>query len=204
MQKFTNSLLRNSNRAAAMSKTAAFPNQAMTMNRLSMTKNMLAMRQFSSLQQEMEKFDFSDKLNIQELGLKDPTNLENMNLWATIAHTLDMALESDDKAVIFGEDVKFGGVFRCTMGLNEKYGTDRVFNTPLSEQGIAGFAIGMATSGATTIAEMQFADYIFPAFDQIVNEAAKFRYRSGNQFDCGKLTIRSPCGAVGHGACYHS
>mmetsp|Transcript_33268 Transcript_33268/g.24011 ORF Transcript_33268/g.24011 Transcript_33268/m.24011 type:complete len:257 (+) Transcript_33268:588-1358(+) len=62
----------------------------------------------------------------------------------------------------------------------------------------------MATSGATTIAEMQFADYIFPAFDQIVNEAAKFRYRSGNQFDCGKLTIRSPCGAVGHGACYHS
>jgi len=187
-----------------MSKTAAFPNQAMTMNRLSMTKNMLAMRQFSSLQQEMEKFDFSDKLNVQELGLKDPTNLENMNLWATIAHTLDMALESDDKSVIFGEDVKFGGVFRCTMGLNEKYGTDRVFNTPLSEQGIAGFAIGMATSGATTIAEMQFADYIFPAFDQIVNEAAKFRYRSGNQFDCGKLTIRSPCGAVGHGACYHS
>lgn len=204
MQKFTNSLLRNSNRAAAMSKTAAFPNQAMTMNRLSMTKNMFAMRQFSSLQQEMEKFDFSDKLNVQELGLKDPTNLENMNLWATIAHTLDIALESDDKAVIFGEDVKFGGVFRCTMGLHEKYGTDRVFNTPLSEQGIAGFAIGMATSGATTIAEMQFADYIFPAFDQIVNEAAKFRYRSGNQFDCGKLTIRSPCGAVGHGACYHS
>ena len=115
-----------------------------------------------------------------------------------------MAMESDDSALIFGEDVKFGGVFRCTMGLNEKYGTDRVFNTPLSEQGIAGFAIGTAATGATTIAEMQFADYIFPAFDQIVNEAAKFRYRSGDQFECGKLTIRSPYGAVGHGALYHS
>ncbi len=105
---------------------------------------------------------------------------------------------------MFGEDVKFGGVFRCTMGLNEKYGTDRVFNTPLSEQGIAGFAIGTAAMGATTIAEMQFADYIFPAFDQITNEAAKFRYRSGNDLNCGKLTFRSPCGPVGHGGHYHS
>lgn len=113
----------------------------------------------------MEKFDFSDKLNIEELGLSDPNNTQKMNLCATIQNTLDIALEKDDSAVIFGEDVKFGGVFRCTMGLNEKYGTDRVFNTPLSEQGIAGFAIGYATTGATTIAEMQFADYIFPAFD---------------------------------------
>lgn len=102
----------------------------------------------------MEKHDFSDKLNITELKLKEPKKIEKMNLWSTIAHTLDIALASDKTAVIFGEDVKFGGVFRCTMGLNEKYGTDRVFNTPLSEQGIAGFAIGMATAGATTIAEM--------------------------------------------------
>lgn len=100
-----------------------------------------------------------------ELGLKNPKDVENMNLWSTLAHTMDMAMEADDSALIFGEDVKFGGVFRCTMGLNEKYGTDRVFNTPLSEQGIAGFAIGTAAAGATTIAEMQFADYIFPAFD---------------------------------------
>lgn len=113
----------------------------------------------------MEKHDFSDKLNVAELGLKDPTNVENLNLWSTIAHTLDMALQADDSAVCFGEDVKFGGVFRCTMDLHAKYGTDRVFNTPLSEQGIAGFAIGTACAGATTIAEMQFADYIFPAFD---------------------------------------
>jgi len=88
-----------------------------------------------------------------------------MNLCSAIADTLDIALKTDPTSVVFGEDVKFGGVFRCTMGLNEKYGTDRVFNTPLSEQGIAGFAIGLATSGANAIAEMQFADYIFPAFD---------------------------------------
>lgn len=73
----------------------------------------------------------------------------------------------DPKAVVFGEDVKFGGVFRATVGLNEKYGTNRVFNTPLCEQGIVAFAIGMAAMGATPIAEIQFADYIFPAFDQV-------------------------------------
>ena len=164
----------------------------------------IAQRAFSGFQTEMEKFDFTDKLNVAELGLKDPTNLKNMNLCATITDTLNIAMRSDDKAIIFGEDVKFGGVFRCTMGMNEEFGTDRVFNTPLSEQGIAGFAIGAATSGATAIAEIQFADYIFPAFDQIVNEAAKYRYRSGNEFDCGRLTLRSPYGAVGHGAHYHS
>lgn len=71
--------------------------------------------------------------------------------------------------VIFGEDVGFGGVFRCTVGLRDKYGGDRVFNTPICEQGIAGFGIGLAVTGATAIAEMQFADYIFPAFDQVNN-----------------------------------
>jgi 2-oxoisovalerate dehydrogenase E1 component beta subunit len=100
--------------------------------------------------------------------------------------------------------VKFGGVFRCSENLYEKYGIDRVFNTPLSEQGIAAFAIGMASVGHTAIAEIQFSDYIFPAFDQIVNEAAKFRFRSGGGFSCGGLTIRSTWGAVGHGGLYHS
>lgn len=69
--------------------------------------------------------------------------------------------------VVFGEDVAFGGVFRCTVGLKDKYGKDRVFNTPLAEQGIAAFGIGLAVAGATSIAEIQFADYIFPAFDQV-------------------------------------
>ena len=69
--------------------------------------------------------------------------------------------------MVFGEDVAFGGVFRCTVGLKDKYGKDRVFNTPLAEQGIAAFGIGLAVAGATSIAEIQFADYIFPAFDQV-------------------------------------
>lgn len=69
--------------------------------------------------------------------------------------------------VVFGEDVAFGGVFRCTVGLKDKYGKDRVFNAPIAEQGIVAFGIGMATAGATAVAEIQFADYIFPAFDQV-------------------------------------
>lgn len=100
-------------------------------------------------------------------------------------------------------------------------GRERVFNTPLSEQGIAGFGIGVASMGQTAIAEIQFSDYIFPAFDQVrtvfyyhirlltncsqlVNEAAKFRYRSGGQFNVGRLTVRTPTMSVGHGGLYHS
>lgn len=127
-----------------------------------------------------------------------------MNMFTAINNAMDMAMERDQTALVFGEDVGFGGVFRCSLNLQQKYGKHRVFNTPLCEQGIAGFAIGVANAGSTAIAEIQFADYIFPAFDQIVNEAAKFRYRSGNLFDCGSLTFRAPCGAVGHGALYHS
>ncbi|CAG5118555.1 unnamed protein product [Candidula unifasciata] len=127
-----------------------------------------------------------------------------MNLFQSITSALDIALAKDSSAVLFGEDVAFGGVFRCSVGLKEKYGSDRVFNSPLSEQGIVAFGIGVALTGATAIAEIQFADYIFPGFDQIRNEAAMYRYRSGNEFDCGKLTIRTPCSAVGHGSLYHS
>ncbi|XP_035478888.1 2-oxoisovalerate dehydrogenase subunit beta, mitochondrial isoform X2 [Scophthalmus maximus] len=129
---------------------------------------------------------------------------QKMNLFQSITSALDNTLAADPTAVIFGEDVAFGGVFRCTVGLRDKYGKDRVFNTPLCEQGIVGFGIGAAVAGATAIAEIQFADYIYPAFDQIVNEAAKYRYRSGNLFDCGNLTIRAPWGCVGHGSLYHS
>jgi len=88
-----------------------------------------------------------------------------MNLCTSINNAMDLAMAKDSTSVLFGEDVKFGGVFRCSVGLLEKYGNDRVFNTPLCEQGIAGFGIGLACAGATTIAEIQFADYIFPAFD---------------------------------------
>jgi len=130
--------------------------------------------------------------------------MEKMTLLQSITNAMDIACATDQSTVIFGEDVAFGGVFRCTVGLQEKYGKDRVFNTPLCEQGIAGFGIGLAAAGATAIAEIQFGDYIFPAFDQIVNEGAKFRYRSGNLFDCGSLTLRATWGAVGHGALYHS
>lgn len=130
--------------------------------------------------------------------------VQKMNMFQAINNAMDIALQQDQSALLFGEDVGFGGVFRCSINLRDKYGKDRVFNTPLCEQGIAGFAIGVANTGATAIAEIQFADYIFPAFDQIVNEAAKYRYRSGGLFDCGSLTFRVPCGAVGHGALYHS
>jgi hypothetical protein len=91
------------------------------------------------------------------------------------------------RSYVFGEDVGFGGVFRCTVGLRDKFGRSRVFNTPLCEQGIVGFGIGLASMGNRAIAEIQFADYIYPAFDQIVNEAAKYRYRSGNMFNTGGL-----------------
>lgn len=129
-----------------------------------------------------------------------------INLFQAINAALSHALRSDDRTLLFGEDVAFGGVFRCSMNLASEFGDDRVFNTPLSEQGIVGFAIGAAVEGMKPIAEVQFADYVFPAFDQIVNEAAKIRYRAGSNASqaCGGLVIRMPSGGVGHGALYHS
>ncbi|KAK7822254.1 2-oxoisovalerate dehydrogenase subunit beta 1 [Quercus suber] len=118
-----------------------------------------------------------DKVVVQQNG-------KSMNLYSAINQALHIALETDPRAYVFGEDVGFGGVFRCTTGLADRFGKSRVFNTPLCEQGIVGFGIGLAA--------------------MIVNEAAKFRYRSGNQFNCGGLTIRTPYGAVGHGGHYHS
>ena len=123
---------------------------------------------------------------------------------AAINDALRIALATDATACVFGEDVAFGGVFRCTGNLREEFGAHRVFNTPLCEQGIVGFGVGLAAMNKTAIAEIQFADYIFPAFDQIVNEAAKYRYRSGGMFNAGGLTIRAACSAINHGALYHS
>ena len=114
-------------------------------------------------------------------------------------------MNENEKVMVFGEDVgHFGGVFRATSNLQQTFGKGRCFNTPLTEQGIIGFATGLASQGSVPVAEIQFADYIFPAFDQIVNETAKFRYRSGGQFSSGTLTIRTPYGGGIAGGHYHS
>ncbi|OTB13336.1 hypothetical protein K445DRAFT_320189 [Daldinia sp. EC12] len=130
---------------------------------------------------------------------------KRMNLFQAINDALSIALAEDENVLVFGEDVSFGGVFRCTMKLAENFGGARVFNTPLTEQGIMGFGIGLAAEGMRPVAEIQFADYVYPAFDQLVNEAAKYRYREGQTGrSVGGLTVRMPCGGVGHGALYHS
>jgi 2-oxoisovalerate dehydrogenase E1 component beta subunit len=131
--------------------------------------------------------------------------MAQMNLLQAINSALITAMTDDDKVMVFGEDVgHFGGVFRATSNLQEKFGKGRCFNTPLTEQGIIGFANGLASQGSVAVAEIQFSDYIFPAFDQIVNETAKWRYRSGGQFTCGTLTIRTPYGGGIAGGLYHS
>lgn len=133
------------------------------------------------------------------------TPSKRLSLHQAVNSALSTALSTSDRVLLFGEDVAFGGVFRCSMNLATEFGSSRVFNTPLSEQGIVGFAIGLAAEGMKPVAEIQFADYIYPAFDQLVNEAAKFRYREGNTGgNIGGLVVRMPCGAVGHGALYHS
>ncbi|MBB3140836.1 alpha-ketoacid dehydrogenase subunit beta [Halomonas organivorans] len=131
--------------------------------------------------------------------------MPTMNMLQAINNALDIAMAEDEKVLCFGEDVGgFGGVFRATSHLQERYGKARCFNTPLVEQGIIGFANGLAAQGSVPVAEIQFADYIFPAFDQIVNETAKFRYRSGDLFNVGGLTIRAPYGGGISGGHYHS
>ena len=131
--------------------------------------------------------------------------MAKMNLLQAINNALITVMTEDERVMVFGEDVgHFGGVFRATSHLQEKFGKGRCFNTPLTEQGIIGFANGLAAQGSVPVAEIQFGDYIFPAFDQIVNETAKFRYRSGGQFSCGTLTIRTPYGGGISGGHYHS
>ncbi|CAN5582970.1 3-methyl-2-oxobutanoate dehydrogenase subunit beta [soil metagenome] len=113
-------------------------------------------------------------------------------------------MRRDDRVVVLGEDVGArGGVFRATMGLMDEFGSERVIDTPLDECLIAGVAIGMALDDLRPVAEMQFADFIFPAFNQIVSEAAKIRYRSNGDFSV-PMVIRAPYGGGVHGALYHS
>jgi 2-oxoisovalerate dehydrogenase E1 component beta subunit len=127
-----------------------------------------------------------------------------MTLIDAVREALYEEMERDPSVIVLGEDVgKHGGVFRATDGLQKAFGEDRVIDTPLAELGIAGVAIGAAMNGLRPVAEMQFADYIHPAFDQIVNEAAKIRYRSNGAFGC-PIVVRAPFGAGVHGGLYHS
>jgi pyruvate dehydrogenase E1 component beta subunit len=130
--------------------------------------------------------------------------MTQMNMVQAINDALRSAMRRDDRVVILGEDVgKVGGVFRVTAGLFDEFGDDRVIDTPLSENGIIGTAVGMALYGLVPIPEIQFADFIWPAYDQIVSELAKYRYRSGGEY-AAKMVIRTPVGGGIRGGHYHS
>ena len=126
------------------------------------------------------------------------------NIIQAVNDGLRTEMRRDPSVVVLGEDVgHFGGVFRATKGLQEEFGDHRVFDTPLAESGIIGTAIGMAMYGFRPVPEVQFADFIYPAFDQIVNELAKMRYRSGGLYTC-PMVIRTPYGGGIRGGHYHS
>ena len=117
-----------------------------------------------------------------------------MSMVQALNSAMEVMLARDPRVVILGEDVGyFGGVFRATEGLQSRYGAHRVIDTPIAEGGIVGAAIGMAANGLRPVAEIQFADYIYPAYDQIVSELARMRYRSAAAFTA-PVTIRTPCG----------
>jgi len=130
--------------------------------------------------------------------------MPQMNMVQAVNDALRLELKRDPRVVLLGEDIgKVGGVFRVTQDLYKEFGAERVIDTPLSEGGIIGAAIGMALYGMRPVPEIQFSDFIFPAFDQIVSELAKFRYRSGGEFPA-KMVIRTPVGGGIRGGHYHS
>jgi 2-oxoisovalerate dehydrogenase E1 component beta subunit len=130
--------------------------------------------------------------------------MATMTMVHAIRSAMDVMLGRDANVVVFGEDVGyFGGVFRCTDGLQAKYGSSRVFDAPIAEGGIVGAAIGMGAYGLRPVAEIQFADYMYPGYDQIVSGAARLRYRSAGDFTA-PITIRMPCGGGIYGGQTHS
>jgi 2-oxoisovalerate dehydrogenase E1 component beta subunit len=130
--------------------------------------------------------------------------MPQMTMVQAITDALRVALREDPKVVVLGEDIGLnGGVFRVTDGLQAEFGADRVADTPLSETGIVGGAIGMAMYGMRPVAEIQFVDFIYPAFDQIVSELAKLRWRSAGQYSC-PVVVRAPYGGGIRGGLYHS
>jgi pyruvate dehydrogenase E1 component beta subunit len=130
--------------------------------------------------------------------------MADMNLIEAVRDALRVEMRRDPRVIVLGEDVgRFGGVFRATEGLQEEFGPERCIDTPLAESGIVGTAIGMALYGMRPVPEIQFGDYIYPAFDQIVNELAKLRYRSGGEYSA-PVVIRTPIGGGIKGGHYHS
>jgi 2-oxoisovalerate dehydrogenase E1 component beta subunit len=130
--------------------------------------------------------------------------MPTMNMIQAVRSGLEVMLERDPNVCVFGEDVGyFGGVFRATQGLQQRFGPQRVFDTPLAEGGIVGIAIGMSLNGLRPVPEIQFSDYMYPAFDQITNELAKFRYRSNGEWTA-PMTIRAPSGGGIRGGLFHS
>jgi pyruvate dehydrogenase E1 component beta subunit len=130
--------------------------------------------------------------------------MPTLNLLQAVNDALRIEMRRDPNVVVMGEDVgKFGGVFRATAGLHEEFGAQRVIDTPLAEGGIIGTAIGMALYGMRPIPEIQFADFIYPAFDQLVSELPKFRYRSAGEYTC-PMVVRTPYGGGIKGGLYHS
>src|SRR5258706_93813 len=130
--------------------------------------------------------------------------MANMNMIQALNSAMDIMLGKDPSVVLMGEDIGyFGGVFRTTEGLQRKYGEHRVLDTPIAEGGIVAVAIGMSINGLRPVAEIQFADYIYPGFDQIASELARIRYRSAGEF-FAPVTIRTPCGGGIRGGQTHS
>ncbi|MCI4363464.1 MAG: alpha-ketoacid dehydrogenase subunit beta [Thermoplasmata archaeon] len=130
--------------------------------------------------------------------------MSELTLVQAVNRGLQQAMHDDGDVILLGEDIGLnGGVFRATDGLQKEFGAERVIDTPLSETGIVGTAIGMALYGLKPVPEIQFQDFIYPAFDQIVSELAKFRYRSGGQYPC-HVVIRAPYGGGVKGGLYHS
>jgi 2-oxoisovalerate dehydrogenase E1 component subunit beta len=130
--------------------------------------------------------------------------MPQMTMIESIRDALDVMMTRDDRVVVFGEDVGyFGGVFRCTEGLQRRHGKSRCFDTPISETGIIGIAVGMGAYGLRPVAEIQFADYMYPGYDQIVSEAARLRYRSAGDFHA-PIVVRMPTGGGIFGGQTHS
>ncbi len=139
-----------------------------------------------------------------KVGKAGETDERRINMIEAINDALDIMLGRDDDVIVMGEDVGyFGGVFRCTAGLQEKHGKTRVFDTPISECGIIGVAVGMGAYGLRPVPEIQFADYIYPGLDQLISEAARLRYRSACDY-IAPLTVRSPFGGGIFGGQTHS